>query len=65
MIITFYFHFSYSVCSEIHERRGEHGQVLRCYLLDPVRKFNVFDYLEQSPHKSELQPHVMDNFDVI
>ncbi len=59
------FDFSYYVCSEIHESKGEHGQVLRCYLLDPLRKHNVFGYLERSQHKVELKPHVMENLDVI
>lgn len=64
----FFFHqiifHSYRVCSEIHIRNGEYGQVLRCYLLDPIRKHEVFDYLEHSPHKEELQSNVMENLDV-
>lgn len=55
---------SYLVCSEIHEQKGEHGQVLRCYLLDSVRKQEVFGYLERSEHKLELQPFVLENIDV-
>ncbi|XP_065215461.1 vacuolar protein sorting-associated protein 8 homolog isoform X2 [Planococcus citri] len=53
----------YRVCSEIHSQKGEYGQVLRCYLLDPHRKLQVFDYLEHTSNKKELHANVMENFD--
>ncbi|XP_046679913.1 vacuolar protein sorting-associated protein 8 homolog isoform X2 [Homalodisca vitripennis] len=53
----------YQVCATLHERRGEHRQVLKCYLLDNGRKHRVFNYIEQSSHKSDLQSAVLDNID--
>ncbi|XP_046679789.1 LOW QUALITY PROTEIN: vacuolar protein sorting-associated protein 8 homolog [Homalodisca vitripennis] len=53
----------YQVCATLHERRGEHRQVLKCYLLDNGRKHRVFNYIEQSSHKSDLQSAVSDNID--
>lgn len=56
-------YFSYKVCSIIHEKAGEHGQVVRCYLLDNVRKHEVFDYIDRSAHKEYLRPYIVDNID--
>lgn len=53
----------YKVCSIIHEKAGEHGQVVRCYLLDNVRKHEVFDYIDRSAHKEYLRPYIVDNID--
>lgn len=68
MVLNFVFNWlvfpSYQVCATVHERRGEHKQVLKCYLLDNSRKHRVFNYIEQSPHKEELQSAVLENIDV-
>lgn len=55
---------SYQVCALLHEKKGEHGQVLKCYLLDNGRKHRVFNYLETSTHKNELQGAIIENIDV-
>ncbi|XP_075220706.1 vacuolar protein sorting 8 [Lycorma delicatula] len=55
----------FQVCALLHEKKGEHGQVLRCYLLDNGRKHRVFSYLETSPHKDELQSAVIENIDAL
>lgn len=38
--------------------------MLKCYLLDNSRKHRVFNYIEQSLHKEELESAVLENIDV-
>ncbi|CAH1405711.1 unnamed protein product [Nezara viridula] len=44
----------YQVCSVIHERRGDYGEVLKSQLADPNRREHVFSFFEQSPHKHDM-----------
>ncbi|RZF35520.1 hypothetical protein LSTR_LSTR010211 [Laodelphax striatellus] len=55
----------YQVCAALHEKKGEHDKVLHCYLIDSGRRHRVLNYLESSPHKTELQDAVLENIDVL
>lgn len=44
----------YQVCSVLHEMRGEHKEVLKAQIADPVRRYHVFSFIEQSNHKHDM-----------
>ncbi|KAG8235780.1 hypothetical protein J437_LFUL016309 [Ladona fulva] len=55
----------YRVCELLYEQKGEHGNILLCYLQDPLRKHQVYSYLQnvlssQSISK-EIEPHIIEN----
>ncbi|KAI5709822.1 hypothetical protein M8J76_015723 [Diaphorina citri] len=51
----------YKVCSVLHEERGEHSLLLKCLLLDNIRKSRVFDFIAESSHKASLEHFIVQN----
>ncbi|KAL1132103.1 hypothetical protein AAG570_010061, partial [Ranatra chinensis] len=52
----------YQVCAVIHELNGDHGKVLKCYLMDSIQRKQVFFYIEHSPHKDLIGRAIPENF---